>query len=188
MASDKLNELAQQFKKTKLWKTIGDDDLFAVRLSDGETGYCCVRGETGNPVGLLLFVGDSGFQYLREMFDPGQGDFGAFLEPMENLDMEAPLRQNYLLFYFPQGAGRKNADDDNLIRGYLKRSGKLGNKKESAPVFAKQLVKSRFQRPGAGIIIPRRVSGFVRLSETLQRPDGDKGVFSGAGRQFRSPV
>ncbi len=62
MATDKMYDLAFQYKGTKLWQQFYDDELFAVKLSDGEIGYCCVMGMIGQHNALALYVGDEGYQ------------------------------------------------------------------------------------------------------------------------------
>lgn len=62
MATDKLYDLAFQYKGTKLWQQFYDDELFAVKLSDGEIGYCCVMGRMGEHNALALYVGAEGYQ------------------------------------------------------------------------------------------------------------------------------
>ena len=67
MATEKMYEAAFRYKKTKLWKTVFDSELFAVRFSDGETGYCCVMGMAGDEIALTVYVGDEGFQSFRDI-------------------------------------------------------------------------------------------------------------------------
>ncbi|MBR4211776.1 MAG: hypothetical protein IKR84_05250 [Oscillibacter sp.] len=67
MFTDELYEAAFRYKKTKLWKQMFDSELFAVRLSDGEIGYCCVMGLAGEHIALAVYVGDEGFQSYREL-------------------------------------------------------------------------------------------------------------------------
>lgn len=69
MASEKMYDLAFQYKAIKLWKLLYDDELFAVRLSDGETGYCCVMGMRGEHIALSLYVGEDGYFSYRAMLD-----------------------------------------------------------------------------------------------------------------------
>ena len=75
MATDKMYELAFRYKQTKLWKDMEDTEVFAVRLSDGEIGYCCVMGMLGEHISLALYVGDEGFQSYRELAFREQPDF-----------------------------------------------------------------------------------------------------------------
>lgn len=69
MASEKMYDLAFQFRASKLWQTIQENEIFALRLSGGEIGYCCVMGATGQTVGLSLYIGESGYQSLRRMLN-----------------------------------------------------------------------------------------------------------------------
>jgi len=62
-----LYDLAFRFKKDKIWKKLYDSELYAVRLDDGQIGYCCVLGYLGEVFALTLYVGDAGFDTLRNM-------------------------------------------------------------------------------------------------------------------------
>ena len=68
MIKDKLYELAFEYKKTKLWKKITDTHIFAVKLSDGNTGYISVAGMTGEECLLALYIGDDAFNGWRNLF------------------------------------------------------------------------------------------------------------------------
>ena len=69
MATEKMYELAFQFKGARLWQQLFDDEVFAVRLSDGEIGYCSVMGRLGEHLALGLYVGNEGYQSYRLMLD-----------------------------------------------------------------------------------------------------------------------
>ncbi len=69
MPEEKLYDIALQYKNTKLWKQLGDSELFALELSHGETGYCCVMGELGEHIALALYVGRNGLDSYRNMFE-----------------------------------------------------------------------------------------------------------------------
>ena len=47
MPTETLYDIALQYKKTKLWKQLCDTELFALKLSNGEIGYCSVMGRAG---------------------------------------------------------------------------------------------------------------------------------------------
>ena len=68
MNRDRLYRLAFEFKATKLWKKIWDTQLFAVKHSDGNIGYCCVWGMMGDP-SLMVFPED-GLEYVRAFENP----------------------------------------------------------------------------------------------------------------------
>lgn len=65
MISDRLYELAFEYKKTKLWKHLWDTHLFAVKLSDGEIGYISIMGAAGEYCALGLYIGEKGLNSLR---------------------------------------------------------------------------------------------------------------------------
>ena len=62
MASNELYQAALTFRKTKLWNKLLDDQLFAVSLSNGQIGYCCVMGAMGEHLALGLYIGNKGLQ------------------------------------------------------------------------------------------------------------------------------
>ena len=47
MTRDDLYQAAFEYKRTKLWKKLWDNDIFALRLSDGRIGYINVMGRLG---------------------------------------------------------------------------------------------------------------------------------------------
>lgn len=75
MISDEPYDKAYAFQKTELWNTLYDMDMFAVRMDDGETGYCNVMGMRGEHFALSLYLGDSGLEsYYTIMSSSGEED------------------------------------------------------------------------------------------------------------------
>ena len=68
MVPYELYDLALAFKKVKLWQKLMDSQLFAVRHSDGTTGYCCVMGMLGEHCALAVYPGEAGLNSCRKMF------------------------------------------------------------------------------------------------------------------------
>ncbi|MBQ9633252.1 MAG: hypothetical protein IJV04_10145, partial [Lachnospiraceae bacterium] len=64
-ASDSLFDLAFRYKKSKFWKKLSDDEIFALRLKDGSTGYVCVMGQAGEHCSVALFPDDAALDLLR---------------------------------------------------------------------------------------------------------------------------
>ena len=71
MKSDRLYELAILYRKEKLWKSLTETSLFAVRLSDGNIGYCSVMGREGTHIALGLYLGEEG---LASFFHIAEAD------------------------------------------------------------------------------------------------------------------
>lgn len=65
MYSEHLYSLAFAVRKTKLWKTLYDNELFAVSMSNGEIGYCSVMGALGEHLALALYIGSEGLDSYR---------------------------------------------------------------------------------------------------------------------------
>ncbi len=57
MTKEDLIALALQFRIENLWEILDDGMIFAVRLSDGEIGYCCVMGYGGSIMHLDFIKG-----------------------------------------------------------------------------------------------------------------------------------
>lgn len=75
MTNEDLIALALQFRAQKLWETLDDSMMFAVRLPDGSTGYCCVMGNAGQHYGLGVYIGDKGITaYINSVNRPGGVD------------------------------------------------------------------------------------------------------------------
>ena len=72
MASDRLFELAFQYKKTKLWKEMFENQLFAVRLPRRRIGYVSIMGILGEHNAVALYVGDEG---LKSYFTLSSDEF-----------------------------------------------------------------------------------------------------------------
>ena len=67
MFSDRLYELAFEYKKAKLWNTIWSYLFFAVKMSDNRIGYIRVSGLGNEPCALELYIGEKGFESLRRL-------------------------------------------------------------------------------------------------------------------------
>lgn len=64
--TDEMLTAAFRYREAKLWEFLDDSNIFAFRLSDGETGYCCVMGYGGEHLALGFYRGAKGFTtYLK---------------------------------------------------------------------------------------------------------------------------
>lgn len=66
--TNEMLEAAFRFRSICLWENLTDSDVFAFRLSDGETGYCSVMGNAGEHYSLGFYRGKKGFStYLKTL-------------------------------------------------------------------------------------------------------------------------
>ncbi len=129
MTRDQLYELAFQYKKTKLWKRLWEDDIFAVKLSRGEIGYVSVMGNVGEYCAIGLYIGDAGIQsylQLKNMNYP-ENEFAA---------REMLLQQNCLHLALETKDGLM-PEEVKEVRAYAKANGIRLSGKNTYP----QLVK-----------------------------------------------
>ena len=73
MDKHSIYDLAYTFKKSKLWQLIREQQVFAVRLPDGQIGYCLIMGQNGEHMALSLHIGAEGFSSYRRLNGMDQG-------------------------------------------------------------------------------------------------------------------
>ena len=133
MATEKMYEAAFQYKRTKLWKKMYDSELFAVRLSDGEIGYCCVMGLAGEHIALAVYVGDEGFQSFRDLAFRENIDF---TEAGNFVGMQAAFQQSCLQCSF-ENREEIDEDDAEQVRLYARAHGMQLRGPHAFPNFTK---------------------------------------------------
>ena len=62
-----LYDLAYRFRNSKIWKTVFEQELFAVPLADGRTAYCCIMGRSGEHMALSVHIGAEGLSSYRRL-------------------------------------------------------------------------------------------------------------------------
>lgn len=127
MISHSLFELAIAYKKTKLWKKLGDSELFAVRHSDGTIGYCCVMGNEGVHQALAVYPGADGLSSYRLMAA------GADLHG-RNARREIALSQNCIMVSY-QNKSQLRPPELEEISAYCKTSGYVMRGQKAFPQF-----------------------------------------------------
>lgn len=55
---DQLYELAYEYRKTKLWKKISEDQFFAIKLNDGQIGFVNIMGAGNEYNAINLTIGE----------------------------------------------------------------------------------------------------------------------------------
>lgn len=161
MATDEMYSLAFRYKDAKLWKRMYDSELFAVRLSDGEIGYCCIMGNLGEHIALAVYVGDEGYQSFREL---------AFHDDTDVMDMSWMLRQVCLQCSFEN---KDDLSEEELreARAYAKSHGIRLRGAHSYPQFVKYeryRIPSELKEASDQRRICEALSAAIALSETLE--------------------
>jgi hypothetical protein len=65
-----LYQAAVDFKSLRPWTWMDETDLFGVRNpADGVVGYCCVIGELGETLGLVVYLGAKGLKSFHSLIN-----------------------------------------------------------------------------------------------------------------------
>ena len=62
---DALYEAAYRYKKTKLWKKLHEEEIFAVEFRDGQIGYISIMGNAGEHLSIGLYIGVAALDSFR---------------------------------------------------------------------------------------------------------------------------
>lgn len=126
--TDTLLKWAFNFRETELWHQLADSDLFAVRLPDGELGYCCVMGKGGTYHSLTLYVGTCGFNTYLNTITLMQDDW--------RRKMEAVTSFNCLSTDYVQARALRSAEHHRL-RDYVQAHGITVRRNYGWPAFVR---------------------------------------------------
>ena len=58
-------ELGILFGNSKLWNEIGEEEVFAVALSQEKIGYCTIVGRAGIHIGCIMYIGEEDFTAIE---------------------------------------------------------------------------------------------------------------------------
>lgn len=170
MFTDELYEAAFDYRKTKLWKQMFDSELFAVRFTDGEIGYCCVMGLAGEHIALAVYVGAEGFQSFRELAfrdDDEDGD--------DEPDMNWIFRQSCLQCAF-ESRHDLSEEEVSEARGYTHTHRIPMRGAHAWPNFTKSAryrVPWRLEAPEDERRMTEALRAGVALSEILEKKSKD---------------
>lgn len=130
--TDDMLAVAFQYRDTELWNILTDSDVFAFRLSDGETGYCCVMGNGGEHLALGFYRGQKGFaSYLKSL------GFGSMrLSEVDMLEMAATF--DCINCDFIQASAVQNKTK-KIIRDYVNAHGLKVRRPKGWPDFTRHL-------------------------------------------------
>ena len=93
---DQLYDVAFKYKKTGIWKKLWDNEIFAVRLNNGETGYISTMGKDSGLNALGVFIGDEGFNSYRIIEELKASDAVPPLRGLEILTMQTCLQVEFV--------------------------------------------------------------------------------------------
>ena len=62
----RLYDLAYEFKRSKIWNCVYEEEFFAIRLGKEKYGYCCLMGRNGEHTALAVYLDSAGFSSLRK--------------------------------------------------------------------------------------------------------------------------
>ena len=128
---DKLYDTAFRYKKAGLWKKLWDNDVFAIKLKSGETGFVSILGKNGEFNALNLYIGEEGFQSYRKMADYAT-DFTR--SPFKDHEM---LIQQVCLQMALEEKDYIMPEELDEVRAYAKKYGKRLSGKNAYPQFIK---------------------------------------------------
>lgn len=66
---DKLYELAYEYRKTKLWKKISEDQFFAIKLNDGQIGFVNIMGAGNEYNAINLTIGEDNLLNFKKVIE-----------------------------------------------------------------------------------------------------------------------
>lgn len=114
LLNDDMLDAAFRYRKAEVWKQIYSDDVFAVKLSNGEIGYCSVMGNGGEHYALGLYMGDNGLK----TFVSSLGFYGlSSIEVMEHTLMFDCINCDFM------NAKDLRAEVKSVIKDYAARKG-----------------------------------------------------------------
>ena len=130
MNFDNLYKLAFEFKKRKIWNTIHESEIFAVKLSDGRIGYITVTGQSKTVFMVALYIGEEALQGLLNMF------YETFIFLSNFEQQELMLSQNCLQCAL-ESKDDLDPDTIEITKKYAKKHKIKLTGRNSYPVFLK---------------------------------------------------
>lgn len=165
MISDRLYSLAFEYKKTKLWNSLWDTEIFALKMSDGNIGYITIMGADRSHQAVGLYLGDDGINNLRTIVE-----FNEFTEsPFKT--QENILRQECLQCVF---ANKDELTEKELeeTKNYTRTHGIRLSGKKAFPQFIKYpsyRTPCYLQSPQDQEYLCEALSASIALAEILKK-------------------
>ncbi len=130
---DELYDLAFAFRDAKLWDKLYEDELFAIPLPNGETGYCSVMGMAGEHLALAVYPGEQGLWSFRRIQEAA-GAIERF-EPLNELKMQEYLLSQLCLQCSFENKSMLSPEELTSVRAYANRRNVKFRGRSSFPQF-----------------------------------------------------
>ena len=129
---DEVYDAAIRLRDTLLWKKLDHSDIFAIRLSNGEDGYCMLSSSDDDNENMMYFYyGNKGILSFYR--------FIHFLDSDNDSDeFEAMITQNCLEIYYEQKS-EHNIAQLNSLNAYADKKGICLNETKCYPIFRRQV-------------------------------------------------
>lgn len=128
-----LYKAAFDFKGVKPWRKLTENDVFAVKFSDGVVGYAAVTGNLGVEYGITLYIGDDGISCLNDIIrEPDLSEY-------DDVDLfEFELKQDCIIMTLKC---KSDIEPEYVseIQSYAKENGISLRGKNSFPYFIRYL-------------------------------------------------
>ncbi len=182
MASDSLYRLAFEYKKTKLWNKLRDDEVFAIKLPDGETGYISIMGMAGDYIAAGIYIGRKGFNSYMVIASTYGHDFKSRL-----LYQECLLQQECLQCTF-QDKANLSKEEAAEVMDYADRNNATLKGSNAWPQFVKYRAGYCpwiIQTEQDEVYIAEALKAATALAGMLKQ--GNLPVFDSTGRSGKIP-
>lgn len=130
--TDDMLKAAFAFRKSELWNELDDSDIFAVTLSNGEVGYCCVMGYNNSQYALGLYVGQNGFKTYLNLIESASASYPEMHELAKSFDC--------INVFFEDGYEDMSfltEDTKNVIENYAVKNKLIIPSSHGLPIFSR---------------------------------------------------
>lgn len=172
---EELYELAFAFRDARPWNTLCEDELFAIPLPNGETGYCSVMGMIEEHFALAVYPGEQGlqsFQHLQKI-----DDILVWFEPLSPLEMQEVMLSQLCIQCSLENKDMLQPEELSSVRDYAARHGIKFRGSNSFPQFVKyspSAYPTQITSEEDIQILCEALRAVLAINEKLQDPECDE--------------
>lgn len=188
MISDNLYTMAFKFRKKRVWDTIGNVHVFAIKFSDRTIGYTNITHSSNGLYSLGLYLGDKGFNSLRTIIELDR----LLISPFSPFKFQEMILQQECLKCIFVTKNQLLEEELNEIKNYTNSHGIRLSGKNAYPQFIKyipnhipftsltdQEQKYLCEALSVSVALTDMIEGgIVSLSEITEISDDSKEIFS----------